>query len=373
MGEKFSDNTRYIFQHISDNKEKYGINKAVWVTRDKKTYDTLCGMGYDVAKMHSIKSYYYHLKAGVHLICNMYYKTNQFNGDILGNWSYLATKIQLFHGVGIKACGKMRSNRVSRNNIMTMLSDVINDFSLLSPGGWNKCYFLATSSENKRIAKYDYGYADNRIIVAGYPRLCECPRLLPKEEEVINKIFEYRLRHKRIILYLPTFREDSAKYIRPYDIEGFGDFITKNNIFWMEKRHSADINQVDANVENVYSLNSNFDINVIYKYIDLLITDYSSAASDAIYWNKLTLEYCPDFKDYKNNERGFVAPFDKYHVNDVPITDSKVLFNSIIEEFNNGYNMEKQKKRHEVCTLLFGETTSDFGEIMKKIFEIVKM
>jgi CDP-glycerol glycerophosphotransferase (TagB/SpsB family) len=373
MGETFSDNTRFLYQYLSENKELYGLKKVVWVTRNNETYKILKSMGYNVAKMHSIKSYFYHLYAGVHLICNMYYKTNRYNGDILGNLSYSATKVQLFHGVGIKACGKMRNtNRETKSTIRAMISNRLNSLAIFSPGGWNKCYFLATSNENKRIAKYDYGYTEDKIIVASYPRLCECTRYLNIEETVIANIIKKKNEGNNIILFLPTFREVSKDFIHPFCIKGFTDFVIQNNIFWLEKKHSADINQSSINISCIHELPSDFDVNVLYPYIDLLITDYSSAASDALFWNKLTLEYCPDFEKYKDDDRGFVAPFSMYHVNDLPVIDAEQLFDAIIDELTNGYGLEKQIKRDTICSLLFDNQQVSYDGIVNKIIAITK-
>ena len=372
MGDKFADNTRFLFQYLYENKNKYGIKNVVWVTRDIETYKTLNDMGYTVAKMHSIKSYYFHLRAGIHLICNMYYKTNSYKGDILGNLSFLATKVQLFHGVGIKACGKMRNKKESKkNDTEAFLSSIINNIALLSPGGWNNCYFIATSEENKRIAEDDYGYTEDKIIVTGYPRLCECVRHLPVEEEIIDSIKRKSMEGYIIILYLPTFREVSDSFIQPSSIDGFSNFIIDNKLYWIEKRHSADLTQRSEGFKCIHSLSSDFDVNTLYPYIDLLITDYSSAASDAAYWNKLTLEYCPDFNKYKNDDRGFVAPFNQYHVNDFPVTDSKVLFDSILNEIENGRNASNTMKRNAVKTLLFGNIPYDYNSIVLNIIKAV--
>ena len=57
-----------------------------------------------------------------------------------------------------------------------------------------------------------------------------------------------------------------------------------------------------------------FDVNILYDYIDLLVSDYSSATTDAIYKDVVTMEYCPDFSLFQNNDRGFVGNYNDYHV-----------------------------------------------------------
>lgn len=46
FGERIADNPRFLYQHLFDNKEKYGLTHVVWVTRKEEVYQLMDQMGY---------------------------------------------------------------------------------------------------------------------------------------------------------------------------------------------------------------------------------------------------------------------------------------------------------------------------------------
>ena len=70
MGEKFADNSRFLFQYLHENKSKFGIRKVVWVTNNSDVLEEIRSLGYEAYLMDTQESKYFHLKAGVHVICN---------------------------------------------------------------------------------------------------------------------------------------------------------------------------------------------------------------------------------------------------------------------------------------------------------------
>lgn len=70
MGEKFADNSRFLFQYLISNKEALEIDTVVWATRNEKVYRELNEIGYISVLCGTKESKYWHLKAGTHIICN---------------------------------------------------------------------------------------------------------------------------------------------------------------------------------------------------------------------------------------------------------------------------------------------------------------
>ena len=324
FGDNFSDNSRFLYQFVFENKERYDIERVIWMTRNKEVFSLMKSLNYDVMLINSFQAFFYHLRSGVHIICN----NASFSGykhDINTFLSFGAKKIQLWHGVGIKACGRLKLKN-PRAIWAQIYYSFINRYG--QPGMWGRCYQLATSEENKRVVIQDYAIIPKKVILAYYPRNCKNQIYLKSEINVIEKLIKLKANHK-IILFLPTFRKDSSNYILPEHINGFHSFLKNENYIWVQKKHSADINLGDMeDGDCVINLDTKFDVNVLYDYIDLLITDYSSASSDAIAKNKMTLEYCPDFEFYNNNDRGFVNDFALYHVENA-ITNPSLLFDAI--------------------------------------------
>ena len=177
-------------------------------------------------------------------------------------------------------------------------------FRKLSPGGWGDCYYLGTTESAIDILKKNFLLPDHNYIKSGLPRNCNC-RMTNEEEAVINTINKFPY----IILYLPTFRNGNDGMDLSLISKEVQDELINKNILWIQKGHSADnkFGETNTNNINILSLSPNFDINVLYKYITLVITDYSSVMGDAVYFSKPVWFYVPDYNEYINGDRGFVA------------------------------------------------------------------
>ena len=60
-------------------------------------------------------------------------------------------------------------------------------------------------------------------------------------------------------------------------------------------------------MNNVLSLSPDFDINVLWKHVTVLITDYSSCMIDAVFHDLPILYYVPDYYEYLSGDRGFAV------------------------------------------------------------------
>lgn len=371
MGDKFADNTRYLFQYLNQNKDMYAIKTVVWVTRNRVIYETLFKMDCKVYMMHSAMSYYYHLRAGFHFICNMYSQTGKYKGDILGSLSCGAKKIQLWHGIGIKACGKMTNEakrRIASNNSrIGKLKDALS-IKILSPGCWKECFFVASSEENARVAVHDYGHSNERILIALPPRLLKTLYLTDMEINAIEIIKRAKNEAKKVILYLPTFRDQQSElYKHPTTIAGFEDFLKGNGLMWIEKRHTASTYGGEHLCENSMELSDDIDINVILDHVDLVITDYSSVSSDCIFKGIKVLSYIPDFQIYAHDDRGFVNDYDLYYPGP-KVHRFEELFgnikNALLESF---FDSETEKRYVAAKNLLFAKGFDSYDSIMQQI------
>ncbi|MHC1785561.1 MAG: CDP-glycerol glycerophosphotransferase family protein [Christensenellales bacterium] len=376
MGDKFADNSRYLFQYVNENKSKYSIKYVVWVTRNNQVYNMLKAMKYKAYMMHSPLSYYFHLRAGVHVICNMYAQTGKYKGDILGNLSCGAKRIQLWHGVGIKACNLMtnraKSIKKSSNSTIVLMKHILS-LKMLSPGCWKENFFAASSDENMRVAIYDYGYRKENVFLALPPRLLNPIGLTSYEKAIISILKEEKKKGKKIVLYLPTFREagDEA-YVNPAEIEGFDEFVESNDILWVEKRHTASAIINGNNTKGFLKLSDDIDINTVLEFLNLLVTDYSSASSDCIFRGIKVLSYIPDYERYTNDERGFVNDYDQYYPG-IKIYKSEDFFSGIRNSLSDSYCDEIMTYRYEKAKkLLYVNDCYSYDRIITKILETIK-
>lgn len=308
MGTRFADNSRFLFQYLSENKEALHLKRVIWVTRKPEINDMLRKMNYESYLCGTKESKYWHLKSGVHILCN---STNHFghDTDIDIQYSFGAKKIQLWHGAGMKAVGASANRHVS-NQFMKRLKSNYFINKIMSEGGWGEAYFLTTSELQLEICLASFRCSKKVMFVSNYPRNCECLELLDEEKRVIDRIKQY----KGTILYLPTFRDKGSRYTHPLNEKGIKLFLKKNNYLWIEKQHSfSTIQQSDNNDANVMHLNSAFDINVLYPFVNAIVSDYSTVTFDGVYRHIPVIMYTPDLDDYNKGSNGLLSGFETYY------------------------------------------------------------
>lgn len=360
-GNKIADNSRYLFQFLSLNKSKLGLKKVIWATRNQRVLEMLRGKGHDAVLIGTKESKKWHLKSGIHILCNMYLSVGSFQPDIDVKYSCGAKKVQLWHGVGPKAVGK-DSNlfKSKKQNLFNRAFSKVFSCSCFSLGAWKNMYFLTTSQLNKEVNFRSIDCKYKRMFISSYPRSCECLELFDNENDVIQQIKKY----KYFILYLPTFRSGDSIVKSPVQDATFVNYLEKNNIIFVEKAHSAAKSTlIDVHSDNVLSLNSDFDINVLIDIVSCVITDYSSVGFDAIHKKKPVIFYTPDIDEYKNSDNGLILDmekvFDGILVKD--INEIVIIFNKLI---NNNYFDEKTIKS-------FDKVDDDFFSLSQKDYIVI--
>ena len=315
MGKKFSDNSRYLYQYLFENMKNLNIKKVIWVTDNGELNNTLNKMGYESYLLNSKESKYWHLKAGYHILCNAVTSVGSFNSDIDTRYSWGAKKIQLWHGIGMKSVGNSaNSNIKNKKNFLHMMYSNSIFSELCFPGGWNKCYYLCTSQFDVDIHKKIFLCEDKQTFISDYPRNCDCIKYTDSEIYIIERIKKFDFS----IIYLPTFRKSYNNYIHPLNNKRIVDYIKKNNILWIEKPHTASNYDYDSLLkdynenDNILFLDSDFDINTLYQYVNIVLSDYSSAVLDGIYRSIPTIMYVPDLEEFKNGNIGLLYDIKEY-------------------------------------------------------------
>lgn len=310
FGNKFADNPRFLFQYLSDNKEKLGLTHVIWVTRNESVNEELNNLGYESYMINSKESIYYHKHAKYHIVNNSPNNNDEFTGELLEGYSFGAIRINLWHGIagkGVKFANTAKVSKYSRNKLFSLYLKLnkLRFWRLLfdQKCGWGDAYYLAQSTEGKRVLETFFRLPDKNYILTGYPRICNCSSFLTDEQMVIDKINDF----SKTVLYLPTFRSNTNFNFQNLADE-ISDVLDEQDILWIQKAHSADVqNEFDSknfSTKNVLNLNPNFDINTLLPYVDVLITDYSSCMIEGIGLHKKLIFYVPDFDEYLSHDRG---------------------------------------------------------------------
>lgn len=308
MGDRFADNSRFLYQYLFEEKNNLNLTRVIWITRNPRVFSMLKDMGYDVLMAGTGESFYWHLKAGIHIICNSSLDFMPIKADIETRFSWGAIKVQLWHGVGMKSVGKdaNKEKEKDRNRLswMVNVANSIKSSAIVSSGGWRSCLFLSSSKYNGEVNIRIAGCKDENLLYSCYPRDCGCLRLTNEESRVVNKLKCWR----KVVLFLPTFRDLNAKYSHPLSCSRLADLIVQEDILWVEKAHpSSKIKYEKIDIgENILQLKDDFDVNVLYPYISVLLSDYSSACFDAVHRNIPLVMYVPDYDDFKSGTVGFL-------------------------------------------------------------------
>lgn len=310
FGDKFADNSRFLYQYLAENKEQLGLKHVVWVTRSQKTLDMLTDMGYEAYLTDSEQSRHYHKTACMHVVCNSTSDKNNTVPDIDVRYSFGAKRVNLWHGIGVVkgvGCGsKEYKDRKARSPFVYAVKEALERCWLYrqfvtGTGGWGNFYFLSTTpAATEQFREFSY-IPEKHFITTQYPRTCPSPRLTPQEQQTLEGIQA----HPRTVLYLPTFRTGNNTFDFSGIAQQLQDLLEQEDILWIQKAHSASKTGIeDGQSGQIWNLPPEFDINVLMPHISMLVTDYSSAASDARFFHKPVLFYVPDLNDYINGDNG---------------------------------------------------------------------
>ena len=369
MGTKFCDNARFLFQYVHNNKEALDIKKVIWVTRNHDVYKRLIDEGYNAYLIGTFTSFYWHLKAGVHIVSNLGAPSSGHRADIDGYLSATAFKLQLWHGVGIKACSILSNKNIKANysHIKRILLKATSS-AWFTPGKWEGCYWIATSEENARALGADFNINRDRFIIGNYARNSDTFILSKKESDVIDELERYKKNGYIVALYLPTFRNDTSEYVNPTDAESFINFLHTLPIIWVEKRHLAStFKKESAQDSRVIYLESDFDVNTLYQHASVIISDYSSVTSDAVLRHIPTIDYIPDYEHYNSDDRGFVNEYSKYHPGIQTKTVEELCDALVIVSDRSYFSSQIEKSYLDTKELLFENHPRDIEWLIKQI------
>lgn len=361
-GERFSDNSRFLYLYNYRLDERMNM---YWVTKNKKIYDFLNENNMPVLYSKSVKSYWIHLRAKYHIVCQSY-------NDIDGFLSTKAIRINLWHGIPLKKIWKekdyKKENLFSKAKIK--LLQYTNGF--LEVGRWSKFTLLTTSDYTEKLFRKCLINSKNKTIISNYPRMEFLINnqkykdiLLPEDEtNVIRDIEILKEKGYYIYIYLPTFRDNSETIIfgetRIDKIKAVLKRLEKNKIKILIKPHYAsNINYSDF--EDIYIIKSDVDIYTILLYTDGLITDYSSVYMDYLTLNKPIIFFPYDYDEYLNKDRGLLMDYNTS-------TPGKKVKN-IIELENFLVELKKNKNDDRYCD----ERQKFLNKIMKNNRNIIEI
>ncbi len=280
----FENNSMYFFQYLINDVDFH----PWWITNNRKIYREL-SLRYpnNIAFTYSIKGVLIFIKSR-YAVCN--YSAKNFNPLYISKGKVC---INLWHGIPLKRIGyedpSMQGKKLKKFQEDINVTD----------------YFATSSDFEAELFKKCFKKEKESILVTGTPRN---DFLINKsiDNSIPNKSF---LENNRLILYAPTFREGKKTDLLPFtntNLDKLNSFLEDNNTYLLIRKHPNEAQRF----EDLYSAGTirsrilfagqdNYpDTQVLLKFTDILITDYSSIYFDFLLLNKPIIFIPYDYDEY---------------------------------------------------------------------------
>ena len=231
---------------------------------------------------------------------------NDLHNDIPCYRELRTFKVNLFHGLALKKI------YYSSNSVKNFFNKNLKNFLKKKLVGF--CYpeeynlIVTTNKSHQKI--YTKAFKNKNVKIFFQPRNINLLKYVNKNsfKNSLKKKFNLDI-NKKIILYLPTFRDTDKKgYIHDLysHISDINYFLKKNNLQFILKKHSFyNINPVDKKIFQNYKnkffydfSNKDYLTQELLAVADILITDYSGIYFDYLLTEKPIIFYCYDYKKY---------------------------------------------------------------------------
>ena len=268
----FRDNLKAVYDYIIEN----NINKDYKVYCSAVEYKSLV-VPKNVFAISNLSAIYYFL----------------FSKYVFYGYGKLPIKpskqqivISMFHGMPLKKIGGYLNNAA------------VHDFFFT--------YALATGTLFVPIIAKAFWCPIKNVLICGYPR----------NDALFRNYNYYDKNNNRMILWLPTYRDNDSNYLPIFSIKALKNLdekISKLNIILFIKLHTGydEGNIRFPKFKNIIAyrhddfMNEKLDLYKLLSCADALITDYSSVYFDYLLLDRPIAFTLDDLKMYKSN-RGFV-------------------------------------------------------------------
>lgn len=253
---------------------------------------------------------------------------NQSIYDVISDGYYVPKRslvVNLWHGVPWK---KILYDNVKNTSIIDKFIIKFNryffayDMFLVPSVSFEK---IMLNQVNKNVS----------LIKAGYPRnsIFYDKNVLQIIRRKVDNLFN-SCKGKKIILYMPTFRDDSDAFFDFQHMNDNRDFIQlmrKNNAILIQKKHfiKSKVKYDDIKTEYVINVDNEISSQELLGVADILITDYSSCFFDFLIMNKPIIHFLYDYEYYCNCNRGLY-----YDINDVKCGECVDSVPKLISQIN---------------------------------------
>lgn len=348
-GSRFADNPKHFFLYCQSLRES--PVRAVWLSADRGVVRALRAMGLPAHHRSSLAGLWCALRAGVYLLdCRV--------NDVHGLAWRGAVKVNLWHGVPLKKIERdieQADHTVSRAYRGPLFDRLL--LKLRRPELTERYdMILATSETTAERFSSAFGVGRDAVIRAGYPRTDplladhgDSPFLVPEERAVVEELAAHRREGRRVLFYMPTFRDwsNTADRVIPIDWARLDRTLDARGGVLYCKLHPGDrANLPDVGaLRRIRLLPSGMDPYPLLRHTDALISDYSSIFFDYLMLDRPILFYPYDLADYERYSRSL---YDDYAtVTPGPKAHDAASLDAMVAELLARYDAEAERFRGE--------------------------
>ncbi|MCF0133279.1 MAG: CDP-glycerol glycerophosphotransferase family protein [Blautia sp.] len=350
MGRNFSgflDNIKYLYIYLHD--QGYDKDyKLVFMGHHDVSLKELKKHGYEVVSFPSKKAIWTCLRARMVITDNAHWtEHNRYN------MAFFSKKVQLWHGIGFKDI------RVGDPKFAAAAKGIKGFFTHKLQGKLAVYDTFVSTSDFYSQEVFGPAFSPKEIVELGYPRndvfmgdyeFKEDDFQINADMDMLHKVIKAKKKGKKIVLYAPTFRRVKQYEISSdnLDFQALSDFGEKNGIIFIFKLHP--LPQYDINFskyKNVWEYNNKKEAYPLFKYVDMMITDYSSIYMDYLLLNRPCLFFLYDYEFYTQSCRGIRDDFMELSPGEKCFTQEE-LFDAVYRHLILGED-EWKAKREEIC------------------------
>ena len=288
-GTRYDDNARVLFEHCLATRPDC---RCVWHTRSRSVKDQLDRMGLPVALVDSFRGWWDICRAKyiIHTDSPRDYGWPLFSGG--------ATIVNLWHGVGPKRFGKDISKTPT----------AFGHFLEKAERALVRQYYVSTSDAITDRYVRVFETDKSHILCLGQAR--NDVFFTPHENPLRT-----RFPGRRIVAYLPTFREDGNGPM-PMDLDRLLDLpaleavCQQYGLVFLVKFHQWTPGHLSDGFEHIIQLKDNsLHVQMLLDAADILITDYSSCFVDQLLLDRPQILFAYDLDHYMTHERNLYGDF----------------------------------------------------------------
>ena len=351
-GRNYSDNSKELFKYV--NEVHKDIN-AVWIAKNKNVYDEVKREGYKVVLYPS--------KEAKHLIAHARVNVQTESNEDTGRFRVGGAKIiQLFHGYG----------SVKEARLFARMSRIKKRIVKIYADNHAKSYWMVPSEYFVERLPIIFEADKNKLFVTGQPRI---DLLLKKNKIEYFENFICEHKDSKLMFYVPTHRnygKTQMQFIHEDDWTNLNFFLKKRNIFLFFKPHPLELPKYKTfeNQSNIIIVNKIPNTDDIYEYLhycDVLISDYSSIATDYLVLDRPIIHYMYDLDTFSSDDM-YVDPDNKFICGPICKTQDE-LFNAIDAAITNDKYASLRKKVRDLA--IKHVDTKNCERVYEKINEIL--